>query len=43
MAQADGDPKDQLIGKVTEVGRVLGFVLMCICAANDGMVAVLAR
>ncbi len=43
MAQADVDPENQLAGHVTQAARILGFVLMCVCAANDGMVAVLAR
>ena len=41
MAQSDSNAASDII--VSQVARVLGFVLMCICAANDGMVAVLAR
>ena len=42
MASADPSGATE-VSEVSDMGRMLGFILMCITAANDGMVGVLAR
>jgi hypothetical protein len=45
MAEADPNNDDayNVNNKISDISRMIGFLLMCVVAANDGMVAVLAR
>ncbi len=44
LLMAEADPSKVVEqSQVSDLGRMLGFALMCVVAANDGLVGVLAR
>ena len=42
LLMAEADPNTKIVDS-DQSYRLIGFILMCVVAANDGMVAVLAR